>query len=455
MNKKAIVLICVISALASLQLACSLTDRLAGAEEGQPSPGGDADTSLVSESEGHSPVAAQSPQEDPPPDEGDSCHAAFAGSTNITEGQAFQPGDPIQAVFTLTNTGTCSWTGDYHLVMVEGDLTPFVDELALPGAVEPGETIQLEGDFTAPAQEGPYLSLWKLRDAAGTLFGQEQPLDAPLRIKVRVVPFGNPQPTPSPTPLPQQDQLTMLEDECFDFNSGAVVGCGDSAADFRYEYHSIMGGQLYKANDNVFGTYHGNEPDQGTCENDSYAPLPHAVQEDEYLCFKIETLASTIYGWMRVWQHNENGMTFDFEIVASGPVNAAPAPLANPLVETEGEQLTLLEGECFDIWNGETNSSCSGVFAGFLFEEVTKKSLQVAQINPTELSFSAAMTSLPTQSDCQDASYTSSPIWPIQETSYYCYQFVPGTTTHYGWLRPTSFNLNGLTFDYLTWESAP
>jgi len=76
----------------------------------------------------------------------------------------------------------------------------------------------------------------------------------------------------------------------------------------------------------------------------------------------------------------------------------------------------------------------------------------VSQISPNEMYFSGAMSSEPTKSECMSATYSTTPIWPVQATSYYCYQFVPGSTAYYGWLRPTSFNLGGLTFDYLTWE---
>jgi len=113
-----------------------------------------------------------------------------------------------------------------------------------------------------------------------------------------------------------------------------------------------------------------------------------------------------------------------------------------------------LEGKCYDVWNGQKNLSCTGTFAGFLYEEVTKKSLQVAQLNPNNLKFAAAIASEPTRSDCMNASYNTTPIWPIQETSYYCYRTTTGSTA-YGWLRPTSSNLNGMTFDYLTWEASP
>jgi hypothetical protein len=309
-------------------------------------------------------------------------------------------------------------------------------------------------EYTAPAQDGIYMSVWKMEDGQGGVFGMENPSDAPLRIKIRVVSSGNPQPTPNPTQAPQQDQQTMLDGECFDFNAGSVVDCSDSSADFRYSY-SMLGARLFKANYNEFAEGQDQEPDLNACENANYAPIPQTVVENKYKCFKIDTIASLTYGWMRVTYYNEDGLTFDFEIIETGSPAVTAIPNTNLFVESQGEQITLLEGKCYDVWNGQENSNCSGVFAGFLFEEVTKKSLQVSQISPNEMEFSAAMSSEPTKSDCMNASYSTSPIWPIQSTIYYCYQFVPGTNAYYGWLRPTSFNLGGITFDYLTWETMP
>ncbi len=458
MNKKAIYLIIVFILVASLQLACSFSDVLGDLGQGVgQSPSEENHPSQDGENQGDS-SNDESDQETSSFAENQSgCTNAFSGNTNIPDGTEYQAGDAVEASITLTNKGTCTWSSAYRLVMVGGDLIPSSEELLIVDEVSPGESISVPVEFSAPSQDGVYLSAWKMNDGQGRIFGLEIPLDAPLKIKIRVVPSGSPQPTPSPTPNPQasEDQFTVLEDECFDFNSDSVVACTESSADFKYTPNHPLGGQLSRYNDNTFGENHAAMPDLSTCENDSYITLPHVIQENQYLCFKIETLASTTYGWMRVTHYNENGLTFDFDLLGSGTPLVTVVPNTNLFVESQGQQITLLEGECYDVWNGENNSSCSGVFAGILFEEVTKKSLQVSQISPNEMSFSAAMSSEPTKSDCMNASYNTTPIWPIQSTSYYCYQFVPGTIAYYGWLRPTSFNLSGLTFDYLTWESSP
>ncbi len=456
MNKRAITLISVFILLVSTQLACSLNNVLENLGQGAAQAASPEVLSQVNQDSqiGNDQVETSYQESSHPAASQTECTKSFSASTTISEGQEFQAGDVIQAQITLLNTGSCTWDIGYSLIEMGGDLSPSSSSLVLSTEVAEGDSVLLQVSYTAPSQSGPYLSIWKMQDADGGVFGQNDPPDAPLRIKIRVIPSGNPQPTPSPTPNSQTagNQFTMLDDECFDFNSGAVVDCSDSSADFKYAPDHPVFGELTRYNDNTFGENHTNEPDVNTCQNDSYAPMPHFIEANEYLCFKIETLASTTYGWMRVTHYNEDGLTFDFDLIGSSASLVTTVPNTNLFVESQGQQITLLEGECYDVWNGQKNSSCSGTFAGFLFEEVTKKSLQVSQITPNEMYFSAAMSSEPTKSDCTSASYSTTPIWPIQATSYYCYQFVPGTTAYYGWLRPTSFNLSGITFDYLTWQ---
>ncbi len=464
-KKKAITLIFVFVLLTSTQFACSLSDLIGNGSEEQsqvpPQEDGESQILLGGEIEDNSSNGEQSSQ---PAADQTSCTKAFWGTVNLSDGEEFQSGDSIQVIFTLVNTGTCTWNPGYSLIKIGGDLTPSSIKLALPGEIAAGESVDLSVEFTAPSQAGLYLSAWKMEDPEGGVFGQNDPPNAPVRITIRSVPSGNPQPNPTPTPPPQtppaanpdasleMDGVTLLDDHCYDLNSGVEVDCNDSKADIVYNY-SGLGFNMHANANSDFSPNQDNEPDKNDCENSSYAPLPHTILEEKFFCFRIETMTSTTYGWIRIERFDEDGVTFDFlTFKADGP---SVTVNTNLFVETQGDQITILKDECFDVQNGEINASCSGIFAGFLYQEVTKKSLQVMQINPNEAYFSAAMSSEPSKSDCQNAIYSSSPIWPIQETSYYCYQFVPSTTAYYGWLRPTSFNSSGMTFDYLTWETSP
>jgi hypothetical protein len=321
MKKSAITLIFVLILLVTTQLACSIGDVLGGGGEDQASQ------LPLAAGENHSqgPAGQEASQNSPSeessssPAQENSCLNTFSGSSNIPDGSEYQAGDSIEASFTLVNTGDCLWDTSYSLAMVGGDLTPTSEILPIAGEVAPGESIMVGVEFSAPSQDGIYLSVWKMENGQGAVFGMENPQDAPLRIKIRVVTSGSPQPTPSPTPNSQAsgDQFTMLADQCFDFNSDSVVDCSDGSADFKYNPDHPILGELARYNDNTFGEYHSTEPSMTTCQNDSFGPMPKFIQENQYLCFRIETLASTTYGWMRVTNYNADGLTFDFDLIGS------------------------------------------------------------------------------------------------------------------------------------------
>ncbi|MBT4132460.1 MAG: hypothetical protein HN932_13315 [Candidatus Marinimicrobia bacterium] len=137
------------------------------------------------------------------------------------------------------------------------------------------------------------------------------------------------------------------------------------------------------------------------------------------------------------------------------PPTLQPVPVA--LIQSQGEQVTMLTDECYDLHNGGV-IDCSEPYAIFTYHQTTKKSLQVMEIKGQDSSvkFAAAVSTEPTKADCEAAIGSGSTvIWPLNDTSYYCYAYTPGMVTYVGWLRPTAHNTNGMTFDYRTWKATP
>lgn len=408
---------------------------------------------------GHQPGSQQPPQ----------CQEGFVANANFTNGQIFHPGDNFQVVWTIENTGDCTWEGGYALELLGGDIIAAESSLPLTSTVNPGGTISLSVNMQAPAAAGSYVSAWKMQNPQGHKFGQDSPPDSPLRLAIRVIPQGNqgnnptPNPTPNPTSPPATPEVdsdvalqgtdqTLLDGQCFDLNTGNEVDCSDSAADIQYQY--ALFAKIYGQNDTALSGNQDDEPEKAICENASYAPLPHTVLEEKFFCFQIDTITKTTYGWIRVERFDEEGLTFDFATFTANLPEMQPINPNTLFVESQGDQVTMLKNECFDVQNGQLNEQCTGVFAGFQYEETTIHNLTVMQIKPNEVSF-AAMSAEPSKSDCETASYNQAAIWPIIETGYYCYTFTPGMNTYFGWVRPTQFDNNGLTFDYLTWQAAP
>lgn len=124
-KKKAITLIFVFVLLASTQFACSFSDLIGyGSEEGSqvpPREDGESQSLLGGEIEENSSNGEHS---SPQTADQTSCTKAFWGTVNLSDGEEFQSGDSIQVIFTLVNTGTCTWNPGYSLIEISGDLTP-------------------------------------------------------------------------------------------------------------------------------------------------------------------------------------------------------------------------------------------------------------------------------------------------------------------------------------------
>jgi len=472
MNKNLLLIIILVSALLLVQIACSMPgtseiteDQVEGSqpvntpekpEQAQQAPGGNQEQPSAQ-------APAQQPGQGNNQPGGQPCQEGLIANANVTNGQAFQPDDVFQVVWTLENAGNCTWDSGYALFLLGGDIITTDSELPLNSMVNPGGTITLSVDMQAPSGPGNYVSAWKLRDSQGHAFGLDAPPNAPLRVAIKVIPSGNQGNQPNPTPAPETnpDALitgsgqTLLDGQCFDLNSGQEVDCNDSAADVVYQFNPVTSGKFHGQNNTDLANNRDDEPDKTACENEIFPPIAHSVLEEKYFCFQISNIINTTYGWIRVERFDQNGVTFDFLTFKADPPVAVPINPNALFVESQGDQITLLAGECFDVQNGQLNEQCAGAFAGLLFEETVKRNITVMQINPNDVTFAVAMSSEPTKSGCEGASYNQSPIWPIAEKDYYCYKFTSGMNTYYGWLRPTHFDSHGMTFDYLTWQAMP
>jgi hypothetical protein len=108
----------------------------------------------------------------PPPIPVNLCNAAaFIKDITIPDGSTIAPGTAFTKTWRIKNVGTCKWTSSYALVFVTGDMMAGSSSVNLSGNVNPGETVDLSINLTAPNQGGHYRSYWKLRTSSGTLFG--------------------------------------------------------------------------------------------------------------------------------------------------------------------------------------------------------------------------------------------------------------------------------------------
>jgi len=414
----------------------------------------------------------QNPGATPPPQNANqgSCSNGFElnGSSNIAIGQQFNAGDSFQVDWPIKNTGTCTWDSGYALAFVNGDQMGASSSTPLSSTVNPGDSIVLSIQMTAPTQPDIYVSFWRLEDGNGQLFGMDAPPDAPLRVKIEVMQSANNPSNPALTAVPEiavtlPNTLsngvgeTMLVDQCFDLVEGDDVSCTDPDADIKYTYSSVMGSYLRVVNGSLFSNSYESAPSESDCESENYYGMPvHLVDGDKYLCIETEFDGDTVYGWVKPTSFNSGGLTFNYLLwEPDTTLQVGEAIPAAQLLFTlnYGTGQTLLVDKCFDFIEGE-KAACNGSESDIKYL-VSGSYNMIQTIHGSELAFAVwSDDDAPSKSDCAAFEpYLSGYHYLHDEPdNYACFKTPYGNDLVYGWFRVTSFNNGGITFDYLVWE---
>lgn len=115
------------------------------------------------------------------------CDAAqFLGDVTFPDGSLVSRNNTFVKIWRIKNVGTCSWTTSYALVFVSGDSMNAPSAVALAGSVNPGQYIEIPVTLTAPNKDGNYRGYWKLRNAAGVLFGIGAQADTAFWVDIKV-----------------------------------------------------------------------------------------------------------------------------------------------------------------------------------------------------------------------------------------------------------------------------
>jgi len=113
-------------------------------------------------------------------------HIAWGADITIKDGTTLKPGQVFTKTWQLKNSGTCSWTSDYALVLVSGHAmqAPAYVQITTD-SVEPGKTVDISITLVAPQEPGEYQGFFKLRNADGVNFGLDDS-SKPFWVKIRV-----------------------------------------------------------------------------------------------------------------------------------------------------------------------------------------------------------------------------------------------------------------------------
>ena len=82
------------------------------------------------------------------------------------------PSTPFTKTFWLKNTGSCTWTSDYHVYHISGEPMGGLDEWQVPRDFPPGSEYGFVLELTSPAETGYHTGVWSVTHPDGYFFGQ-------------------------------------------------------------------------------------------------------------------------------------------------------------------------------------------------------------------------------------------------------------------------------------------
>lgn len=92
--------------------------------------------------------------------------AAFVNDMTIPDGTIVKAGETFLKVWRVENTGTCPWAERYTLVFVGGERMDAPDSIPLK-VTQPGQTLDIAVNMTAPESYGEYRADFELHDPDG------------------------------------------------------------------------------------------------------------------------------------------------------------------------------------------------------------------------------------------------------------------------------------------------
>jgi hypothetical protein len=187
-----------------LQAIVVATQTALAAQATQPPPASPSPAGAIAETPGEEgPTLTSVASDTPPPptathtsapatetQQPDCIDAARFESETVPDKSPFQPGETFTKIWRLRNVGTCTWNNGYRVVFFDGDLMGGPEEASLAGNVRPDELVEIKAQLTAPDQPGAYRGNWKLRNAAGELFGLGSSATAPFWVEIAVTSAG-------------------------------------------------------------------------------------------------------------------------------------------------------------------------------------------------------------------------------------------------------------------------
>jgi hypothetical protein len=270
------------------------------------------------------------------------CDQAAAGlpkiDVTIDDDTVMLPGQDFTKTWRLQNVGSCTWSKDYSIAVFSGDALSAPTAVPLPSKVDPGQSIDISVDLTAPSKAGTYTGNWKLRNAAGNWFGIGPGGVSPfwVRIVVKSDAVGTITPTvtgtvaagasPSPTTTTYPGPSTPSANPGVQVSGSGSLALNDQVdldtnkvnsgtADLALQVNGKGRLQLVLLNGAGFGGMGGAAPAYADCTKLSYSGSAIALKNipvGTYLCYQT---SGGRLGWLQLvsWKENDPTATLQFK----------------------------------------------------------------------------------------------------------------------------------------------
>lgn len=113
------------------------------------------------------------------------CNQASWVSETIPDDTHLPAGTAFTKTWTVTNSGSCTWTTSYKVIFDHGDAMSGPASFNIPSSIAPGQTLVISVNLKTPTTTGTYQGFWKLQDNNGNAFGLG-PLNNSFWVKVIV-----------------------------------------------------------------------------------------------------------------------------------------------------------------------------------------------------------------------------------------------------------------------------
>lgn len=286
----------------------------------------DADADEVNEVPAQEPVVTEEPEPVTPEIETCTDRAQFITDVTVDDGADFAPGDEFTKTWRLRNSGSCTWTSSYDLVFDHGDQMGGLGSKALPGLVNPGDTVDISVELEAPSDEGGYKGYWLLRNGEDVLFGIGADANVAFWVEIEVLeedddgdfPVFEIVPIPMfPIFVSSGTGQNLPSGACFDLDAGSLVGCGSAAADFQYLADFEMIGfppipklsmEIHPRHGARFALFGDDLPTGEQCQSSPLADNPANIQSKVY-CYQTN---AGKYGRLTILGGDLASLSFDW-----------------------------------------------------------------------------------------------------------------------------------------------